>query len=271
MKISIAIPDSSIKDESTQLGKSMKISLIARACAIFRIQTIYIYHESSGSEQDRSLLRIILKYLETPQYLRRGLFQKISELRFAGSLSPLKIPHHSYTSDSRKIKAGDIREGMIIFAKGKKYVDVGLDRPVQYFGEDKVGRRVSMQFKTDFPELSAKQISRNEIMQYWGYEIRESANLRTLLTNWGSDIILTSKKGKTIHKMQKYFDKISDNQLLVVFGSPERGLHEILGKAINEIPRSQILNFFPEQATETVRLEEAILGTLAILNVFTRN
>ena len=271
MKISIAIPDSSIKDESTQLGKSMKISIIARACAIFRIQTIYIYHESSGNEQDRSLLRIILKYLETPQYLRRGLFQKISELRFAGSLSPLKIPHHSYTSDSRKIKAGDIREGIIVFVKGKKYVDVGLDRLVPYFGEDKVGKRVSIQFKTDFPELSAKQISRNEITQYWGYEIRESTNLRTLLTNWGSDIILTSKKGKIIHKMQKHFDKISDNRLLVVFGSPERGLHEILGKAINEIPRSQILNFFPEQATETVRLEEAILGTLAILNVFTRN
>lgn len=271
MKTSIAIPDSSIKDELTQLGKSMKISLIARACAIFRVQTIYIYHESSGSEQDRSLLRTILKYLETPQYLRRGLFQRISQLKFAGSLSPLKIPHHSYTSDLRKIKDGDIREGMIVFVKGRKYVDVGLDQLIPYFGDDKVGRRVTVQFKTGFPELSAKQISRNEITQYWGYEVKESANLRTLLTSWDSDIILTSKKGKTIHKMQKHFDKISNNSLLIVFGSPERGLHEILGQAINAIPRSQILNFFPEQATETVRLEEAILGTLAIVNVLTHN
>ncbi|MGQ0637831.1 MAG: putative RNA uridine N3 methyltransferase [Nitrososphaerota archaeon] len=271
MKISIAIPDSSIKDEPTQLSKSMKISLIARACAIFRVQTIYIYHESSGSMQDRSLLRTILKYLETPQYLRRELFQKISELKFAGSLSPLRIPHHSYTSDSRKIKAGDIREGMIVFVKGRKYVDVGLDQLIPYFGEDKEGRRITVQFKTGFPELSAKQISRNETKQYWGYEVKESANLRTLLTNWGSDVILTSKKGKTIHKMQKYFDEISNTHLLIVFGSPERGLHEILGRAITAIPRSQILNFFPEQATETVRLEEAILGTLAIVNVLTRN
>ena len=82
---------------------------------------------------------------------------------------------------------------------------------------------------------------------------------------------MTSKKGKIIHKMQKYFDKISNNHLLIVFGSPERGLHEILGQAINAIPRPQILNFFPEQATETVRLEEAILGTLAIVNVLTHN
>ncbi|GIS74074.1 MAG: hypothetical protein CM1200mP11_2890 [Nitrosopumilaceae archaeon] len=31
-----------------------------------------------------------------------------------------------------------------------------------------------------------------------------------------------------------------------------------------KFPKS--LNFFPNQATETVRLEEALLGTLAIIN-----
>ena len=123
MKISIAIPDSALTDESTQLDKSRKISLIARTCAIFHVQTIYLYHESSGTEQDKSLLRTILRYLETPQYLRRTLFPKISELKYAGVLSPLKIPHHTYTSDSRKIKIGDIREGVVFFSKGGKYVD----------------------------------------------------------------------------------------------------------------------------------------------------
>ncbi len=271
MKISVAIPDSSLIDESTLLGKSMKISFIARACAIFKVQTLYLYHESSGSEEDRTLLRSVLRYLETPQYLRRLLFPKIANLKFAGMLSPLKIPHHTYTSESSKVKTGDIRDGVVIFARGGKYVDVGLDKLIPYFGEEKTGRRITLKFKTGFPELSIKQISRNEISQYWGYEVKESANLRTLLSNWNSHVILTSKKGKTIHKAQKHFDEISNNSVLVVFGSPERGLHEILGKAITEIPKSHILNFFPEQATETVRLEEAILGTLAVLNVLTRN
>lgn len=271
MKLSIAIPDSALIDESTQLDKSRKISLIARTCAIFKIQTIYIYHESSGSEQDKSLLRTILKYLETPQYLRRTLFPKIQELKFAGILSPLKIPHHTYTSDPTKIKTGDIREGVVFFAKGKKFVDVGLDKPIQYFGDEKEGRRITVKFKTGFPDLSVKQISKNEVSQYWGYEIKESANLRTVLSNWDSDVILTSKKGKIIHKNQKYFDEISNNQVLVVFGSPERGVHEILGSAIHHVQRSHILNFFPEQATETVRLEEALLGTLSIMNVLSRN
>ncbi len=271
MKVSIAIPDSSLIDESTQLGKSMKIFQIARACSIFRVQTVYLYRESSGNENDRILLRTILKYLETPQYLRRGLFQKISELKFAGSLSPLKIPHHLYTSDSHKVKTGDIREGMIINAKGKKFVDAGLDKLIPYYGDDKEGRRITIEFKTGFPDLAIKQISRAEIKQYWGYEVKEITNLRSLLSIWNSNIILTSKKGKNVHKKQKYFEEISNNHILVVYGSPERGLHEIIGKTVNEIPKSQTLNFFPDQATETIRLEEAILGTLAILNLLTHN
>jgi hypothetical protein len=209
--------------------------------------------------------------LETPQYLRRSLFPKISELKFAGILSPLKIPHHIYTSDSAKIKAGDIREGVVFFAKGGKFVDVGLDKPIPYFGDEKEGRRLTVKFKTGFPDLSIKQISKGEISQYWGYEVKESANLRTLLSNWNSNLILTSKKGKIIHKNQKYFDELSSSDVLVVFGSPEHGVHEILGSAIHSIPKSQTLNFFPDQATETVRLEEALLGTLSILNILTRN
>jgi predicted SPOUT superfamily RNA methylase MTH1 len=53
---------------------------------------------------------------------------------------------------------------------------------------------------------------------------------------------------------------------LVVFGSPEKGVHEILGGKMKNIQNAKTLNFFPNQATETVRLEEAILGTLSIIN-----
>ena len=60
----------------------------------------------------------------------------------------------------------------------------------------------------------------------------------------------------------------STDTILVVFGSPERGLHEILGGKLNQIQNSKIMNFFPNQATDTVRLEEAIIGILSILNIF---
>ena len=57
---------------------------------------------------------------------------------------------------------------------------------------------------------------------------------------------------------------------LVVFGSPKKGIHEILGN-IKTIQNYASINFFPNQATETVRLDEAILGTLSILNIFSIN
>jgi len=56
-----------------------------------------------------------------------------------------------------------------------------------------------------------------------------------------------------------------------VFGSTEKGVHEILGSDIKKFQNTKIFNFFPNQATETVRLEEAILGTLTVLNFFNTN
>ena len=68
----------------------------------------------------------------------------------------------------------------------------------------------------------------------------------------------------TKEQLEKYTK--SDDPTLVVFGSPEKGVHEIIGGKMNKVQNAKSLNFFPNQATETVRLEEALLGTLAIIN-----
>ena len=54
---------------------------------------------------------------------------------------------------------------------------------------------------------------------------------------------------------------------MVVFGAPKHGVHEIIAKEGASIkPYLHVVNMFPNQGTETVRLEEAVLGSLAILN-----
>ena len=58
----------------------------------------------------------------------------------------------------------------------------------------------------------------------------------------------------------------SKQPILIVFGSTKKGIHDILGSKINNIQDSKTVNFFPNQGTETVRLEEAVLGCLSILN-----
>jgi predicted SPOUT superfamily RNA methylase MTH1 len=59
------------------------------------------------------------------------------------------------------------------------------------------------------------------------------------------------------------------DSVLVAFGAPTRGLYEIAkdeGVKLVELV-DFVVNTIPAQGTETVRTEEALLATLAILNV----
>ena len=127
MTISIAIPDSSLSDELTKLDKSRKISAIARACAIFKVDTIYLYNESDDKDDNRLMLTV-LKYLETPPFLRKSLFPKMNELKFAGVLHPLKISSHLQQSDSKKIKADDFRDGVVFNFYKRKFIVICADK-----------------------------------------------------------------------------------------------------------------------------------------------
>ena len=271
MNLSIAIPDSSLLDESTILNKTKKISIIARACAIFKINQIFIYQDGKQNKNDSALLSTSLKYLETPQYFRKEIFPKTQLLKYAGVLQPLNISSHITTSNQKMIKTGDIRDALIINYKGKKFLDIGINKLIQYFGKMKSGTRIAIQIKTTQPELTAKEISREDIKDYWGYSVKERSNLLSILSTWKGKIILTSKKGKnfTVTEAKKMSE--SNEPLLIVFGTTNKGVYDILGSNIKKIQNANVFNFFPNQGTQTVRLEEAILGTLSIINILNHN
>ena len=69
--------------------------------------------------------------------------------------------------------------------------------------------------------------------------------------------------------VKKYCDL--EKPTLVVLGAPKKGVQEILGNNIKKVQNSSVYNFFPAQATETVRFEEALFGTLSILNILSNN
>ena len=267
LKLSIALPESSLSDETTKIDKTRKISLLARACAIFSVETIYVYQEGQ-SREDGSLLVTVLKYLETPQFLRKRLFPKMNELKFAGVLYPLKIPSHVLPEDQRKIVADSARDGIVVSLRGKRFVDVGINRLIPYFGKKQVGKRVTVKFKEGYPNFSFKEISREETGSYWGYTVKMRASLASLLAEWKGNTIITSRKGKVAAREQIAKYKKSKQPILVVFGSPDKGVHEILGSRMKKLQNTKTLNFFACQATETVRLEEALLGTLSIINAY---
>ena len=172
----IAIPDSCLIDERTQVDKSRKISQFARTCAIFGIDTIYVY-EDGGSDADLDLLIVILRYMETPPFLRRRLFPKVSELKYAGILAPLNISSHSSPPNPKKISAGDIRSGIVVSQKGKRYLDIGTPEPFPYRGKTESGKRTAIKFKAGYPEFVYAEVGDGD---YSGYRTRERASLASI-------------------------------------------------------------------------------------------
>lgn len=269
MNVSIAIPDSALSDEKTLENKTRKISSIARSCGIFRINEIIIYRDGKKNETDLKLFVTILKYLETPQYFRKNTFGKTNLLKFVGVLPPLKIPNQIGTPNPEEIKKNEIREAVVVRVKGQKGVDIGVGQVINYHSKHDIGKRIIVKIKNTFPNFSVKEITKNEISNYWSYNVRQSGNLFSLLSSWNGIKILTSRKGKQLNQ-QQHIDELrkSNKAILVVFGSTDKGIHDILGNKINNLQDSKTINFFPNQGTQTVRIEEAVLGCLSVLNTF---
>lgn len=267
----VAIPDSSLSDEQTKRDKSTKIAQFARACSIFRVKRIYVYHDplSQFEKDDPVLLRTILRYLDTPQYLRKILYPRMNELEFAGILHPIKAPHHTPPQDIKTVRAGNVRTGVIVKVKGQLFVEAGLGSLVPFEGTGFEGKKVNVKFMSPHPNLRAMEAADLDIFEYWGYEVKEVPSVVKLLSSVdNTTTIITSRKGSFFKNNEvKLAERIkSTENALVVFGAPRHGVHEILAKESSNAKAEFVINMFPHQATETVRLEEAVLGSLAILN-----
>ncbi len=268
----IAIPDSSLSDEQTKRDKTIKIGQFARACSIFRVKRIYVYHDplSKLDKEDLDLLKTILRYLDTPQYLRKMLFPMMNQLQYAGLLHPIKAPHHRVVEDKKKVKTGDIRTGVIVKVKGQLFVEVGLGSLVPFAGDGTEGKKMNVRFISTYPSLKAVPAADDNIFDYWGYEVKDSLPISRLIANVEKTlIIITSRNGQYFKHVESGLIQEAKNfqNILAIFGSPKHGVHDILAKEHCSPSRHNYnVNMFPNQGTETVRLEEALLGSLAILN-----
>ncbi|HUK84362.1 MAG TPA: putative RNA uridine N3 methyltransferase [Candidatus Acidoferrum sp.] len=276
-KISIAIPASTISDTPHLREKTAKIGLIGRSAAIFRVDEIIIYPDVLKADQQRDLdfIALLLGYLETPQYLRKRLFKLEPELEFAGIFPPLRTPHHPLSGKTKHLQVGEYREGVILSEnKEGLVVDIGVQQPAllrqKLFA---VGDRLTLQIVNIGKLIEVQTANREDIPVYWGYKVRiEKRSFRKMVTEGNFDLrIATARAGD--HFMS-VLDKIgekwrSSGRVLVAFGAPSRGLHEIAGEEGMKLEAivDFVVNMIPEQGTATVRTEEALLASLAILNM----
>ena len=338
INLNVAIPSSSLMDEEPVRDKTIKISRFARAFSIFGVKNVFIYNDNKRRQysvnkfkknkhkndlniigDESNILKLILEYLDTPQYLRKALYPICNELKFAGLLDPIKSPHHKKKIPLDQIKEGDLRIGFLVNKADRKdfsklrdrkmdnnsfnkriridlsfpddfrrvkfwhnknnnqtdmYVDIGLDYLIPFYGNnDLVGQRVDIKIIGKYPNIKAVQAFKKDLENiYWGYKVSIVPSLDHIFRQEDKNtfILLTSRKGGRFKDNEARFKEFITHydNLLIVFGSPTKGLDEIYPNIEQLATRKSCFysNLFPNQHTETIRLEEAVLGSLSILN-----
>lgn len=268
--IHVALPSSMVSEYTHLREKTEALGWIGRTAAIYRVDEIIIYPDNPDESM---LIKYILGYMETPQYLRKDFYNKRPELRYAGALPPLRTKHHPLENNSSHLSVGDVREGLVSQLFEEAYlVDIGVDKDIKLIGKSpSTGTRVTVRVSSKDP-LEGIRVKKSRLPDYWGYDLRGSKyRLGDLALSPEFDLtIATSRTGDNVTSVASDLNARwkESGHTLIAFGSHKEGIHEILaheGKEIDET-FTYTLNTIPKQGTETVRTEEALMSTLAILN-----
>jgi predicted SPOUT superfamily RNA methylase MTH1 len=265
-KVCLAIPDTLLEEHDTVRDKTMKLGQVARYCSIFGVDAVRVFHDSRGRGESR-FIKLVLEYLETPQYLRRRLFPLTEDLRFAGLLPPLRIPSHKPKVPIQNLRAGEFREGVVL-ADGMT-VDIGLERPAELRRKEPANKRVTLKIVSADPRIEASVVTRGDPQEYWGYTV-EVSGPNALADPRFPLMIATSRRGDPLDRVIRRLRKDIEGApgLMLIFGPPSRGLFEIFGKDLRQRV-GHVVNLFPEQLVVTVRSEEAIFSGLYLVDLLT--
>lgn len=240
--------------------KTLLAAQIARACAVFCVDEIVVFNDGQsqnarprkggfgyhGGDEDGytgysdpdNFLYHVLSYLETPPHLRKSLFPMHPNLKTAGAMPSLDMPHHlranewcqyregitltpsddsqqqdnQTTKKRRKSGASDDQPSVETTT-----VDCGLPVKTRISGSVPPNNRVTIKFESTeeprmdgFSPLSADAVSpdapREEAGYYWGYSTRMAPSLSAIFTecpyDGGYDLSLgTSERGSTLESL----------------------------------------------------------------------
>lgn len=281
-ELSILIPSSLTSETKDRKIRTYKVGQIARAASVCRVDRIIIYRDSQFD--DSRFIDLLLRYAETPQYLRKYLFPIREELKHAGLLPPLRTPHHPIKSKSSDLNVGEFRVGVVV--KGPKerekkvgsdesaWVDIGMDSPIRLAKKLRAGERVNVRIFSRRP-IQAKPVEMDQIPMYWGYRTAVEGSLKRALESFSRPddlVVVASRQGRVLDTAAlSHLGELMGlkSRIAVVFGSPGKGVESILageGSKLSEF-QCETWNTIPGQGTETVRTEEAVWATLSLLNL----
>ncbi|KAL6713596.1 hypothetical protein ACLMJK_009061 [Lecanora helva] len=324
--LSIALPGSIILNAQTPELQAVLAGQIARALAVFCVDEVVIFNDGEKpkeTEQETShrnsytgytdptyFLTHILSYLETPPNLRKTFFPMNPDLRHAGALPSLDMPHHlrrhewckyregttiapsenHKTWSSKSTKIGHSK------AKGMTYVETGLRKAVFVPSVIPPDTRLTVKFKDDESVLRdgpdeimaaavAPSMPREEDGYYWGYSTRSALSLSAVMTecpfDGGYDLSIgTSERGISLSDLKSREQAVPDFQhMIIVFGGV--GGLEVAVNADEDLQRLGVkspealfdfwLNLCPGQGSKTIRTEEAVwVGLMGLRDLVQR-
>ncbi|QSZ30304.1 hypothetical protein DSL72_004826 [Monilinia vaccinii-corymbosi] len=322
--VSVALPGSIISNAQSHDLRTSMAGAIARALAVFCVDEVIVFndgnsrsskpphkkHQSNSYQQEPSedkytansdpdhFLAHLLSYLETPPNLRKYLFPIHENLRTAGTLPSIDLPHHLRHDEWCMYREGATLPGA---DENGTFVEAGLRLPVTVAEQIPEKNRVTLKFSVDaekaakdksYGVITAEAVSPDEPREeggyYWGYNVRRASCLSDVFTECGYDggydmTIGTSERGIDVqdlygedeeHKVGKF------KHLLVIFGGVA-GL-EVAVKNDEELQKLGVteakdvfdrwINVCPGQGSRTIRTEEAIwIGLMALRRLVVNN
>lgn len=178
----------------------------------------------TGYTDPNYFLTHILAYLETPPNLRKRLFPMHPDLRLAGTLPSLDMPHHLRRTDwcqyregitlpqdlTTKSPGNSVKKHGLKLSKCMTRIETGLHQAVFVPSIIPASTRLTVKFKDSDPtnipqdELMATAVApsvpREEAGYYWGYSTRSASSISAVLTecpfDGGYDLTIgTSERG----------------------------------------------------------------------------
>lgn len=254
MRKMILIPSTFTGEKKDNKIRNFLISQVARAAVTFGIHEIGIYYDPDPKFNSHGLGRYlvkVLKYLNTPPYLRKIAFPLDKDLKEIGSSLPIKARYH--LDKSRYVY-------VYVLEKNDNYYRV-TDGSLEFtvFCNKDYKNRILI-----YDKKEKTFVEKYETEFYFGYEVfyynKPLEFLLNKLKKEGFLLIGTSKMGKDIRnvKINKH------NKIAIAFGSFARGFEDIWKNNFKK-KFDIVINTVPDQLIETIRTEEAIFYTLAVL------
>jgi len=263
MDISVCMPDSILSERPSLLSKTEKVGEVVRAASIFKVKTLYIYHDKEdGSLYDMKLFETLVKYLLTPPYLRKYAFPMKNELKYVGLLPPINIPSHIVTKDD------NLRYGLVIKKGKESYVETGIGKMVRLNGYRNGADGVIIPVK--LVKIGSEVVAvKHDFKGYSGMEVERVIDFGSFIDSLdyeSNTIIYTSREGAPISKnWMNIHEKMKiTGSVMLLFGSPRRGFEDMLDQSYRK--RGLWVNIAEDQAVKTIRTEEALLISLGLVN-----